>query len=95
MWLRFTSNNTFAIRIYVGGVNGITGEPMIPNMATCLKRQNGIERKQDYIVVPSQPWLDGIATSPGMVKQFVAVPYESGYSVEHQVNLPNYGISDI
>ena len=74
MWLRFTSNKQFAIRIYIGGVNAITGEPMIPNMATLLKRQNGIGKKQDYVVVPEQPWLDGIATSPGVVKQFVAVP---------------------
>jgi hypothetical protein len=86
MWLRFTSTKQFAIRIYVGGVNGITGEPMIPNMATLLKRQNGVERKQDYVVVPGQPWLDGIATGPGQVKQFIAVPYGSGYSIEHQVD---------
>ncbi|KAG1727291.1 uncharacterized protein EDB91DRAFT_1253979 [Suillus paluster] len=85
MWLQFTSKKPFAIRIYVGGVNGITGEPMIPNMATLLKRQNGVEKKQDYIIVPEQPWLDGIATGPGMVKQFVAVPYGSGYSIEHQI----------
>ncbi|KAG0696834.1 hypothetical protein DFH29DRAFT_812543 [Suillus ampliporus] len=85
MWLQFTSKKQFAIRIYVGGVNGITGEPMIPNMATLLKRQNGVEKKQDYIIVPKQPWLDGIATGPGMVKQFVAVPYGSGYSIEHQI----------
>jgi len=87
MWLRFTSNKQFAIRIYIGGVNAITGEPMIPNMATLLKRQNGIGKKQDYVVVPEQPWLDGIATSPGVVKQFVAVPYGSGYSIEHQVDV--------
>ncbi|KAG1724617.1 ubiquitin family-domain-containing protein [Suillus lakei] len=85
MWLQFNSNKKFAIRIYVGGVNGITGEPMIPNMTTLLKRQNGVEKKQDYIVVPPQPWLDGIATGPGMVKQFVAVPYGSGYSIEYQI----------
>ncbi|KAF8244153.1 ubiquitin-domain-containing protein [Wilcoxina mikolae CBS 423.85] len=85
MWLSFESNKRFAIRIYVGGVNGVTGEPMIPNMATLLKRQNGIEKKQESVVVPGQPWLDGIATSPGMVKQFVAVPYGSGYSIEHQI----------
>ncbi|KAF8527726.1 hypothetical protein BDD12DRAFT_904027 [Trichophaea hybrida] len=84
MWLRFHSTGKFAIRIYVGGVNGITGEPMIPNMATLLKRQNGI-KNQDYVVLPEQPWLDGIATRPGMVQQFVAVPYGSGYSIEHQI----------
>lgn len=85
MWLRFTSTKKFAIRIYVGGVNGITGEPMIPNMATLLKRQNGVEKKQDYIIVPEQLWVDGIATGPGIVKQFVAVPYGSDYSIEYQV----------
>ncbi|OJA12587.1 hypothetical protein AZE42_06910 [Rhizopogon vesiculosus] len=53
-------------------------------MATLLKRQNGIAKK-DYVVVPKQPWLDGIATGPGVVKQFVAVPYGSGYSIEHQI----------
>jgi len=55
-------------------------------MATLLKRQNGVEKKQDYIIVPEQPWVDGIATGPGIVKQFVAVPYGSGYSIEHQVH---------
>ncbi|KAG1767368.1 hypothetical protein EV702DRAFT_1147118 [Suillus placidus] len=85
MWLQFNSNKTFAIRIYVGGINVITGEPMVPNMATLLERQNGIKKKQDYIIVPSQPWLDGIATGRGMVKQFAAVPYGSGYSIEHQI----------
>lgn len=60
---------------------------MIPNMSTLLKRQNGIGKKQDYVVVPKQPWLDGIATSPGIVKQFVAVPYGSGYSIERQVDV--------
>ncbi|KAG1845170.1 hypothetical protein F4604DRAFT_1819630 [Suillus subluteus] len=85
MWLQFNSKKKFAIRIYVGGVNGITGEPMIPNMATLLKRQNGVEKKQDYIIVPEQPWVDGIATGPGIVKQFVAVPYGSGYSIEYQI----------
>lgn len=86
MWLRFKSTKKFAIRIYVGGVNGITGEPMIPNMATLLKRQNGVEKKQDYIIAPEQLWVDGIATGPGTVKQFVAVPYGSDYLIEYQVN---------
>jgi ubiquitin len=58
---------------------------MVPDMSTFLRRQNGIEKKQDYVVIPPQPWLDGIATSPGVVKQFVAVPFKSGYSVEHQI----------
>lgn len=85
MWIRLSGSKPFALKIYLGGVNGVSGEPMIPNMATYLKRTNSAARKQDYVVVPGQPWLDGIATSPGLVKQFVAMPYGSGYSVEHQV----------
>ncbi|KAG2120246.1 hypothetical protein DEU56DRAFT_918393 [Suillus clintonianus] len=79
MWLQFRCRSEFAIRIYVGGINAITGEPKIPNMAI------GVDKNQDYIVVPEQHWIDGIATGPGMVKQFVAVPYGSGFSVEYQI----------
>jgi ubiquitin len=85
MWVNFRSVNKFALRVYVGGINAVSGEPMVPDMSTFLRRQNGIEKKQDYVVIPPQPWLDGIATSPGVVKQFVAVPFKSGYSVEHQI----------
>ena len=41
--------------------------------------------EQDYIVTPKQLWLDGIASGDGKVRQFIAVPVSSGYSVEAQV----------
>lgn len=85
MWIQFSTYSPFVLKVYVGGINGVSGDPMVPNMATYLKQQNNVPRKQDYLVLPSQPWLDGIATAPGLVKQFVAMPYGSGYSVEHQV----------
>lgn len=37
------------------------------------------------MIVPHQPWVDGIATAPGVVGQFVAMPTGSGYSVEAQL----------
>ena len=37
-------------------------------------------------MVPAQGSLDGFATALGEVKQFVAVPYGSGYSIEQQVS---------
>jgi hypothetical protein len=37
---------------------------------------------QDYIVVPGQQWLDGVADSNGTVRQFVATPFGSGHSIE-------------
>ncbi|KLU90642.1 hypothetical protein MAPG_10494 [Magnaporthiopsis poae ATCC 64411] len=41
-------------------------------MASFLRQQNVSKQKQDYVVVPPQRWLDGIATKPGVVRQFVA-----------------------
>ena len=70
MWINFNTmdyrHDKYAIRVFVGGVNGITGEPMVPDMSTLLKENNGVPPKQDYVVVPPQPWLDGVAVSPGM-----------------------------
>lgn len=40
---------------------------------------------QDYIIVPSQPWLDGFNVGEGVIRQFVAVPLNSGYTVEEQL----------
>ncbi|PWW73295.1 hypothetical protein C7212DRAFT_27919, partial [Tuber magnatum] len=68
-------NPQYAIKVFVGGVNAISGETW----------NSSAKKKQDYIVVPPQPWLDGIATGPRVVKQFVAMPLGSGYSIEHQV----------
>jgi hypothetical protein len=87
-WIAFErpyGYDKFAIRVYCGGVNGISGEPMVPNMATLLKAKNNVRKKQDYIVVPPQPWLDGIAVEPGNVRQFVAVDTKSGRSIEEQI----------
>ena len=41
--------------------------------------------KQDYIVVPDQPWLDGINAGKGTIRQFVAMPLGMGYTVEGQI----------
>ena len=40
---------------------------------------------EDYFEVPEQPWLDGFCTGSGVVRQFVAMPLGSGYTVEEQV----------
>ena len=88
MWTRFRSCDQFAIKIYVGGINAISGEPMIENAATQLRRQkrkaNG-QSIQDYVIMPDQRWIDGIASAEGIVRQFVAMPMGTGYSVEAQV----------
>jgi hypothetical protein len=74
MWVMFDCPNDqhYVIRPFVGGVNGISGEPMIGDMLSLMQRFNRVTQDQDYVVVPEQPWLDGIAISPGKVAQFVA-----------------------
>lgn len=69
-WCR--GDQRFAIRPFLGGVNGITGEATTWNMASLLRQMHTSTPTQDYIVLPEQEWLDGISTKPGIVKQFVA-----------------------
>lgn len=84
-WKRTSRCVPFALRAFARGVNVVSGEPMRPNMATFLKTRNGVARKQDYVFCPRQHWLDGAAIRPGVVRQFVAVPYASGPSIEEQM----------
>lgn len=66
----------------------MSGEPAVDTSATKLRRRTLLSQNksiQDYVVVPHQLWLDGIATSVGKVRQFVAMPFGSGHSVEVQV----------
>lgn len=74
MWINFASRKgkKFAIRPFIGGVNGISGESTIGNLGLVLQRMNSLGPRQDYLVLPEQDWLDGIAVSPGVVRQFVA-----------------------
>jgi len=77
MWMQFQcpTDRPKAIKIAVGKVNAINGKPWT----------NQLE-ENDYITIPRQPWLDGInAGGKGTIKQFVAMPLGSGYSVEAQV----------
>ena len=85
MWISLRSRVPFAVQIFVGGVNAVSGEPIGEDEATMMRRLNLMEKKksiQDYVVTPKQLWLDGIATDKGRVRQFVAMPLGSGYSVE-------------
>ncbi|KAL8290558.1 hypothetical protein RQP46_002816 [Phenoliferia psychrophenolica] len=66
-----------AIKISVGGINALTGLPRDSSEVD--------PALQDYIVAGSQPWLDGVCTEPGVVRQFVAMPLGKGYTVEEQL----------
>jgi hypothetical protein len=98
MWINFETTHydtPYFIKIYAGGVNAISAEPAVENMGSRLHRQmrhgtasaNSLPATslQDYVVVPGQRWLDGIANGDGTVRQFVATPLGSGHSIEAQI----------
>jgi hypothetical protein len=65
-----------AVKVGVGGINAVSGEPWSQALT---------EHPQNYLVVPKQPWLDGINAGAGYVRQFVAMPLGVGYTVEGQI----------
>ncbi|KAK4541873.1 hypothetical protein LTR36_007237 [Oleoguttula mirabilis] len=88
MWIKFSAGQPFAVKIYIGGMNAISGEIGGEDEVTMMKRLQLMQEKepvQDYVAVPGQLWLDGIACPDGHVRQFVAMPLGKGYSVEAQL----------
>ena len=78
LWLRFESVHgyEFAVKVAAGKVNAVTGA----DWSDELQRM-----PQDFVSVPKQPWLDGFCVGEGVIRQFVAMPLGSGYSVEEQL----------
>jgi hypothetical protein len=75
IWLGFQAAawKPNAVTVAIGGINAVSGT-----------QDNGqlSGDPQNYLVCPDQPWLDGIHTGPGTVRQFVAMPLGLGYTVE-------------
>ena len=66
----------FAIKIATGKINAVNGMPW----------EEGLKRDpQNYVVAPSQPWLDGYCVEKGIIRQFVAMPLGEGYTAEEQL----------
>jgi len=78
LWLAFEGAEwrPNAVKIGVGMINALSGRPWDQSLSI---------GKQDYMVVPDQPWLDGINAGKGVIRQFVAMPLGMGYTVEGQV----------
>ena len=83
LWIAFDSapDALCAVEIAAGGVNVISGQAFGEGLTA---------RPQNYIVIPDQPWLDGINSggSDGevaVVRQFVAMPLGSGTTLEAQL----------
>ncbi|MFG2944425.1 hypothetical protein [Streptomyces adustus] len=77
MWLSFSgTTEPAALQVGVGKVCAVSGEPWSGRLS---------REPQNYLVLPRQPWLDGINSGKGTVRQFVAVPLGLGATVEGQV----------
>jgi hypothetical protein len=77
MWLSFAgTGQPAALQVGVGKVCAVSGEPWSDRLS---------RDPQNYVVLPRQPWLDGINSGKGTVRQFVAVPLGLGATVEGQV----------
>ncbi|WP_075736843.1 hypothetical protein [Streptomyces acidiscabies] len=77
MWLNFTgTQKPGALQVGVGKVCAVSGKPWSDHLT---------RGPQNYVVLPRQPWLDGINSGKGTVRQFVAVPLGLGATVEGQV----------
>ena len=84
MWVAFSSmyvanrmtSYPFAVKIATGRINAVDGKGW----------RGGLRKtRQNYMVVPGQPWLDGYAVEEGLIRQFVAMPLGAGYTAEEQM----------
>lgn len=64
---RYEPPEPLAILVGAGGINALNGE----KLGTTLEKNN-------YIVAPPQPWLDGWKDKDGTVYQFVTTEYQKG-----------------
>ncbi|MFI7498393.1 hypothetical protein ACIBVL_07700 [Streptomyces sp. NPDC049687] len=77
MWLGFAgSAEPAALQVGAGKVCAVSGKPWSDRLS---------RDPQNYVALPRQPWLDGINSGKGTVRQFVAVPLGMGATVEGQV----------
>lgn len=85
LWVNFHSNRLFdrgaaypfALRIAAGKICAVSGSEWSPGLRA--------EPTQNYLVVPTQPWIDGFCVGKGVIRQFVAVPLGEGFTAEEQL----------
>ena len=76
IWLSFSGEVPSALQVGIGKVCAVSGLPWTDTLS---------QEPQNYVAVPLQPWLDGINSGDGTVRQFVAVRHGLGATVEGQV----------
>jgi hypothetical protein len=84
MWLNFRphfvfdhrTSYPFAVKVAAGKIDAVTGKQWTNTLHAS---------PQDYLVIPDQPWLDGFCVEKGVIRQFVAMPLNAGYTAEEQI----------
>ena len=79
LWIDFGtwgSEYPCAVKIAAGKINAVSGKPWTPELQS---------DPQDYVVIPTQPWLDGFNVAKDLIRQFVSMPLGQGYSAEEQL----------
>lgn len=79
LWMSFDTpyHRACAVKIGIGEIDAISGKKLHGRLN---------KKKQNYVVTPDQPWLDGINSGKGFIRQFVAMPLGMGYTVEGQLS---------
>lgn len=81
LWVRFNASHVrrqgqypFAIKIAAGKRSAVTAKAWVQAL-----------KENDYVVAPTQPWIDGFVVAEGQIRQFVAAPLGMGFTVEEQL----------
>jgi len=91
MWINFRTEyiadrNTdypFAIKVATGKIDALTGNSWKNSLS---------KNPQDYMISTEQPWLDGYCVEKDLIRQFVAMPLDQGYTAEEQItDAADYG----
>lgn len=77
LWLNFYADYPMALRIGTGGYCAVSGAAW----AAAL-----LPEPQNYLVLGSQPWLDGFHDGPEIVRQFTARPEGQGLHSPHALS---------
>ena len=91
LWIDFSGRYPIAIKIGTGKINAISGESWSsgikhPRQVSEANSGKANLAKQNYVVIPEQPWLDGYCAEEAVIRQFVAMPLGGGVTVEEQLN---------
>lgn len=80
-----------------GGLNAVSGEYRIEDADTKARRREHCSEPslvQDYIVLARQLFLDGVAVSPGVFRQFEALPSGQEYGADVRMTKESF-VSDL